>query len=329
MRRAIAKEIWRATQELGPPPRYYAVLLFDGDEMGRWLAGEKSPAVGDILHPRLRAYFEGLDGTSKGLEASRPLGPARHAAISEALANFALYAVPTIVARHHGTLIYAGGDDVLALSPSKLALACCRELRLSFAGDPSVNGGATDGFYRHNDGDRLMMGSRATASAGLAVVHHKEDLRFALNTARRAEREAKDSGRDILRITACRRSGEHVSTLCPWGFVEEVQRWVRAFTDGASDRWAYHLRGGLDTLAGLPVEAMRAEIYRQVERSEEDTRRRLRGDAESAGGALTTAFERYRAAITQPSRGNTDAEALCQFVSLCQTASFFARGGRA
>ena len=48
-----------------------------------------------------------------------------------------------------------------------------------------------------NDADgteRLLMGPRATLSAGLAVVHYKEDLRFALDEARKAEKRAKKRG---------------------------------------------------------------------------------------------------------------------------------------
>ena len=70
------------------------------------------------------------------------VGPAMHAAISEALTNFAVHVAPRIVEKHWGTLIYCGGDDLLALLPAGTALACAHELRLAFSGDPRVNGGA-------------------------------------------------------------------------------------------------------------------------------------------------------------------------------------------
>src|SRR5262249_23515978 len=131
----------------------------------------------------------------------------------------------------------------------------------------------------------------ATVSAGLAVVHYKEDLRFALDTARRAEKAAKGAGRDLLQITVCRRSGEHSLALCPWDFVDTVKEWVEAFRAGASDRWAYHLAAELPTLEGLEPLAMAAEIKRQVNRAEERTRLLLRGaDQRSAGEVLAGAF---------------------------------------
>jgi CRISPR-associated protein Cmr2 len=268
-----------------------------------------------------------------GLEARRPVGPALHAAISEALTNFALHVVPAVVKRHRGTLIYAGGDDVLALLPTSTALVCARELRRAFSGAPEGNGGADRGYYRVQGRDLLMMGPAASLSGGLAVVHYKEDLRFALDQARRAEHQAKEAGRDALQMTVCRRSGEHSSALCPWEEVETVTGLVEAFLPregrpGASDRWAYHLAGELATLRGLDAGAMRAEVRRQVNRAEQATRRAL-GETETrtAGELVGAAFDRYRqCAVAGRLRFEQPAEALAAFVTLCQTASFLARG---
>lgn len=309
-----------------PPPAYYAVLMLDGDDMGCWLRGEKSPRVREIIHPELKAYYEQLPDTAAGLDARRPVGPALHAAISEALANSAIHFVPEIVKQHNGSLIYAGSDDVLALLPTGKALACAKAL--------------SDTFRKDWDRDartqrlRLLMGQRATVSAGLAVVHYKEDLRFALEAARRAEKEAKKSGRNALQIHVCRRSGEHASTLCPWDFVPTVLNWIQAFENNASDRWAYHLRAEAETLQGLSADAMRAEIKRQVNRAEQRTRGLFGGqDAKSAGDQLAAAFEDYRAKVVHAPKENqpakprrTDGEAFVQFITLCQTASFLARG---
>lgn len=327
----IPDEVWKSIQqarrEIGRSPAYFAVLMMDGDEMGRWLAGELSPSVRDILHPKLREYFDRLPGTEAGLESRRPLGPARHAAMSQALANFALHVVPAVVKRHHGTLIYAGGDDVLALLPLRSALACAAELRMAFSGDGAANNGAPVGYYRWKGRDLLMMGPKATASTGLAVVHYKEDLRSALQAARSAEKSAKDSGRDILQVATSRRSGEHASVLCPWEQVDEVCGWVEAFVQGASDRWAYHLRQDLDTLESLPVEAARAEIIRQMQRSAPETRALFRGsEGQSAGERLAAAFDRYHATLTSDRRKLGNSRALHDFIILCQTASFLARG---
>ena len=317
---------------------YYAVLAMDGDEMGRWLRGENSPQVHQVLHPDLQQYFARLSDTAESLAARRPVGPALHAAISEALTNFALHVVPRIVEKHWGTLIYSGGDDVLALLPAGTALACAHELRLAFCGHPQINGGARSGYYRVDGRDLLMMGTKATASAGLALVHYKEDLRSALSAAREAEKAAKTAERDILQVRACRRSGEHAAALCPWDYVGEVQGWVEAFSAGATDRWAYHLRAELPTLTALDYEAVLAEIRRQLGRTEQATPYRLRPDD------MAAAFDAYRRAMLAEHRRPRDpgflrryttreeqdrqlaATALEGFVTLCQTASFLARG---
>jgi CRISPR-associated protein Cmr2 len=304
----------RQKRERKSPPAYYAVLMIDGDEMGKWLRGEKGPTVREVLHPKLRAYFEALPDAEGGLKAQRPVGPALHASISEALTNFALYFVPNIVSKHDGELIYAGGDDVLALLPTATALACARELSGTFRKD----------WHKDPEGrEWLLMGSKATISAGLAVVHYKEDLRFALDRARRAEKAAKSAGRDALGLAVCRRSGEHSSALLPWGQCHHVEGLVNIFLRGVSDRWAYKLRAELPTLQGredvIPWELVQAETRRLLDRLEKDDRDQVQQPALDFLGD-------YRQAITGERRGRTAAKALEDYVTLCQAASFLARG---
>lgn len=295
----------RKPDKCGRPPVYYAILKLDGDDLGGWLRGEKSPKVREVMHPTLVSYFEGPGEQAKaGLDARRPVGPALHAAISTALANFALHAVPEIVRRHYGTTIYSGGDDTLVLLPVSQALPCALELREAFTRD----------FYMKDGREYLMMGSRATISGGLVVVHAKDDLRLALQDARRAEKLAKDAGKDALAITIRRRSGEHTSVVCPWDFVQRVDDWAQQFREGASDRWAYHLYMERSALAHLPVEAMQAEIRRQILRAEEPTPQML--PPSSIADALASFRSRY----------DSGGEALASFLTLCHTASFLARG---
>ena len=249
----VLRTIKMARSKLGKPPVYYAILKLDGDDLGGWLRGEKSPKVREVMHPDLVRYYEGLgQATRAGLDAKRPVGPALHAAISTALANFALHAVPEIVRQHHGMTIYSGGDDTLVLLPVGEALACALELHDAY----------TSNWHTQMGREYLMMGSRATLSGGLVVAHAKDDLRLALQDARRAEKQAKDAGRDALFIAIRRRSGEHTSALCPWSFVPKVHNWTEQFRAGASDRWAYHLYNEKSSLEQLPAEAMQAEIRR-------------------------------------------------------------------
>jgi len=312
-------KIQQAKKQYGKPPIYYAILKLDGDELGGWLRGEKSPRVREVMHPDLVKYYEALgQAARKGLDAQRPVSPALHVAISTALANFALQVVPDVVAKHHGTVIYSGGDDTLALLPISTVLRCARELQQAYTSD----------WYSRDQREYLMMGSRATISGGIVVVHAKDDLRLALADARRAEDRAKEAGRNVLAITIRRRSGEHTTAVCPWSFVDTVDKWRLAFAKGASDRWTYHLKAEEQTLAALEAEAVRSEIRRQVNRAESETRRLLSEpeNPERAGDILASDFEKYRGCLMNERHGFDLSRALSNWLTLCQTASFLARG---
>ena len=81
------------------PVPYVAVLLADGDSMGKLLSTAKTQA--------------------------------EHSEISMALSKFA-QSVTRIVHGHGGQRVYAGGDDVLAFLPVDTALDCASELAKSF-----------------------------------------------------------------------------------------------------------------------------------------------------------------------------------------------------
>lgn len=325
----VVREIEMARQQYDPAPVYYAILKLDGDDLGRWLRGDKPPTVRETMHPRLVEYYQnecGDPANAGRLNEKRPVGPALHAAISTALSNFALHVVPKVVNSHHGTVIYSGGDDTLLLLPLSTALACALELRRAYMSE----------WHSVNGRELLMMGARATLSGGLVIVHAMDDLRLALQDVRSAEKKAKDTGKDALNIIIRRRSGEHTSALCLWKFAETVEGWVRAFlpdgaNPGASDRWAYHLKAEAATLAGMESDAIRSEIRRQVNRAETATRRRL-GEPEKpaegnrAGDILASQFERYRLAVMNDRRGFDLPKALNGWITLCQTASFMSRG---
>lgn len=98
--------------------------------MGQWLSGDKAPPLWKVYHPRLLEAFEALPNQEtaqvrQALDGKRPMSPALHMAITTALGNFARDFVPDIVeTTYHGELVYAGGDDVLALLPTRHALPC-------------------------------------------------------------------------------------------------------------------------------------------------------------------------------------------------------------
>lgn len=149
---------------LGRPLPYVAVIAIDGDSMGEWVSGAKSPRFAEQLAEEARAYFErahsGGDALAlqRLLEAPRHVSPSYHLQFSEALANFSLYLARPIVEFFDGQLIYSGGDDVLAMVPAENALKCCRALRMAFRGDPelcTIFGGVLDTRARDAQGKAL------------------------------------------------------------------------------------------------------------------------------------------------------------------------------
>ncbi len=311
-----SEEVWNritmARKRLGNPPSYYAVLMMDADNMGRWLNGEFAPKAADVIHPKLVDYFRKLEGAD--LDVKRPVGPALHAAISEALNNFASHMAPRIVKEFHGTLIYSGGDDVLALLPAHQALDCTKKLRQAFQGE----GRGVPGWTEIDGHQYLSMGCKATLSAGLAFVHYKHDLREAIGAARKAEKFSKDHGRNRITLRIVHRSGKKPVIKLTWNLIPWLQSIVEAFASGVSDRWLYHLRRELPTLsdAGLPAAAVAGEIRRLVARSQDQ-------DAQGEGSPASRPEEWWEEYCSLADSGKCSVRA---FTHLCLGASFIARG---
>lgn len=295
------------------PPSYFAVLMMDGDDIGGWLRGDNSPVLRDVMHRKMRDYFEGIGGPKieAALAARRPVGPALHASISAALGDFAARVAPEIVRQHAGTVIYSGGDDLLALLPAARAVACADALRRGFRGE-------TAGDAR----PAKSMGNRATVSAGIAYVHHMEDLRLCLQAAREAEKCAKTDGKDTLHLHFMRRSGEHAGAVLPWPLAGWFADLVALFAEGASDRWAYRLRSELPVLAArdLQGKAVAAEIRRLGNRIDDP---KWRNRAERPGDLIECWWRDYR--DHRAGREAHAGDALVSFVTLCQGAAFVAR----
>lgn len=189
---------------LGWPEPYVALLQADGDRMGETISGLPDPA--------------------------------RHRALSKALAGFAKTARNVVEEECRGSLIYSGGDDVLAFLPLHTALRAARGLHQAFAA-------AFDGLG--------IEGGPPTLSAGIAIVHCLEPLGELRALARRAEEIAK--GRDLgdgargdgLAIVLSPRSGAPYQVRGKWsaGIDGRIARFVGWEVEGAmSTRTAYGLR---------------------------------------------------------------------------------------
>jgi hypothetical protein len=165
---------WPSTADLaaagGSPSAFYALLLMDGDRVGTLLG----------------------DGREHLLNRERT--------VAAALSKFAA-GVAAVVQSAEGYLVYAGGDDLLALLPLERALTAAINLR----------SGYVDAFQAQE--------ISATTSAALVFAHYHVPLRQVLREAhKQLDDVAKDgNGRDSLAVCVLSQSGV-------------LRQWVSAWT---------------------------------------------------------------------------------------------------
>lgn len=187
------------TAEVDRPLPYYALLVGDGDFMGRTIS-----------------HLVTVDENRQ---------------FSSELAGFADQA-KVVVSNHGGAVIFAGGDDVLALLPLHTAIQCAAELASSFR--------AALQAYDQS-------GSPPTFSAGIAIVHHLEPLEDALVLARKAEASAKafpDGTKNALAVALDKRSGVMRTVRGHWDELDRrLLNLAALHQDGLiSSRLAYQLQ---------------------------------------------------------------------------------------
>jgi CRISPR-associated protein Cmr2 len=242
-----------------PPIPYFTVLLLDGDSMG--------DIIGDI----------------NDIEAHRD--------ISQALSVFARQHARHIVEHTApARLVYAGGDDVLALVPLEAALPLAEQLRVAFA-----------------DALRSVVKNRQPhASVGICIAHHQDPLGRTLRTARAAEEAAKERyGRNSIVVTLLRRSGEHTSVGAPWQYQYQKNGQIVAlatvdlltimfdhFRSGRlSPKLAHLVAAEAPVLTGLAPDAQRSELKRLLCRQRADVATLTDVDADSLAARLVAVGE--------------------------------------
>jgi CRISPR-associated protein Cmr2 len=172
---------------LNNPSPFFSILIMDGDRMGKLL--------GDFRQQRPD--------------------------ISQALAEFSIQRVPAIIKNHKGKLIYAGGDDVLALVPLPAALACSAAIQQAYR----------DAFRNHTPPE---VQDRATISAGIVYAHHKIPLSVLLNDAHRLlDSVAKDElDRSAFAVRVWKQGGPLFTFGKKWLEEQQVGEFKGAFEQG-------------------------------------------------------------------------------------------------
>ena len=181
---------------------YYALLLADGDAMGKAIDAQPSKE--------------------------------KHQELSAELSAFAKEVRTVVEITHKGSLIYSGGDDVLAFVPLHKVLACAKALADLFATKLAR--------FKITEKGRTYS---PTLSAGIAVAHHLEPLEDTLELARKAEKAAKAvDKKNALAVIVDKRSGASRTLKGTWGTIDkrldQFVEWHRKeeIPDGA----AYQLR---------------------------------------------------------------------------------------
>lgn len=176
--------------------KYYAILMMDGDNMGKLINGEMIASQWQgIMHPEITARLMEKQYDSLYRDAWRKIyadatlnkrlvTPAIHAAISEALGDFSIYGVAPIIEKNNGRLIYAGGDDVCAFLPAQNALSAAREIKDYYTSTFRLI--AQDRQSQEIKDDwkpqpgklsvNLGKGEEISISAAILICHHKESL---------------------------------------------------------------------------------------------------------------------------------------------------------
>lgn len=216
------------------PSPYYALLLADGDRMGKIIDHQKSLK--------------------------------QHQELSQKLDGFAGGVRDIVEKQHSGALIYAGGDDVLALVPLHTVLACADAL--------------ADDFAKKMDGFQDAENNTPTLSVGIAVAHFLEPMSDALTLARAAEKAAKVS-RNALAIMVSKRSGSDRTIAGVWGTVDEqLEQFIKLHCDDRiPDGAAYEIATLADTYGNdLPIDALQHETNRILGRKRTSHEQKLDKD---------------------------------------------------
>lgn len=121
-----------------------------------------------------------MDGDNMGdiLKANRDKFPSYIKDVSKVISDFS-NAVDAIVSRHHGQLIFAGGEDIIFVIHPEYLLCCIKELNETYNKYFADN----DHKYFADNDHTKSMAEKFTLSAGAMICYHKYPLSEAIHRA--------------------------------------------------------------------------------------------------------------------------------------------------
>lgn len=205
----------------------YAVVMFDGDDMGKWYS---------------KPDEKGVKEKSKTEEFQK--------ALSGEVSKFAAEHSHTIVdwkSKKNGVVIYAGGEDFLGAFNLKSVFPALGELRKTF--------GEID-LSKYTE-------KKLTFSAGVVIAHVKTPLSVVLEMARKAEHKAKEfPDKDAFCIKIARRSGEITEFVLPFNTLNDFDSLVKVIEEyDLSVKFTYTLGSELGRIAEKDDAKLNKEIF--------------------------------------------------------------------
>ena len=159
--------------------KYYSLIMFDGDNMGEWLSGNKLKETEKfkVFHKNLTSFLN--DFAQKLYQVLKP---------------------------PFGNIIYAGGEDFLGFININYIFKSIIQIRLLY--DDIINKNLKE--YKKYEDDNF------TFSAGIIVSHYKNPFSEVLKEARLMERKAKEGSKNSFAIAVLKHSGETINTVYNW-----------------------------------------------------------------------------------------------------------------
>jgi len=223
--------------------KYYALVVFDGDNMGELWRGESV-----IETEELKEF---------------------HTDLAKHLAAFAAHVREEFKKQHYGKVVYAGGDDFMGLVNLHHLFPVLQMLYDQYQ----------KLVYQPLDG-YLKPGRLLTFSAGICIAHYKEPLSLVLGKARELEKEAKhwqEGRKNCLALGVIPGSGQVAKTILPFEQLPTLQSIFQALQGNFSSTFVSKLRmegvsllgrnGQSPAHAMLAKEVLPALMNRYVERA--------------------------------------------------------------
>jgi CRISPR-associated protein Cmr2 len=209
---------------INEPDPYFSIFHADGDKMGVFLDALTSMPDGLALHREMSLYL-----------------------------SLFCKKVQVIVHKNEGSLVYSGGDDVLAFLPVHTALVTAHQITKAYREC------LVDGFGKEllidvlkvmNRSCKEISGSQVydslynfstilTLSSTIVLAHHLTPLSYSLQLARKGlDRLSKSMyGRNALSVISDKRSGQTRHGGGKWDF--DAQEWTTGLTETPSTFYGF------------------------------------------------------------------------------------------